>query len=138
MRAVYEYLATLMPAGLALLLFSAFHSTIQMDHLGSGIAVLLTLVGMGLASLFWLGALISILRRPVRKVPSGENSGLPGLITYLGLLCAVPAFAALIARYAVVEWDPYRMHAFNWPYLAWLSAVSGTELFLSGLVLSRR
>ena len=93
---------------------------------------------MGLASLFWLGAVISILLRPLRAAPSGENSGLPGLITYLGLLCTLPAFAALIARYAVVEWDPYLMLAFNWPYLAWLGAISGTQLLLSGLLLSRR
>ena len=34
MRSFIEYVGILIPAGMALLLFSAFQSTIQMDHLG--------------------------------------------------------------------------------------------------------
>lgn len=138
MRASFEYLGILIPAGMSLLLFAALQSMIQSDGLGTGIALLLTWGGMGLASLFWLGAMISVLLRPGHQAQRGENSGLPGLITYLGLLSTLPAVAALVARYAVLDWDPFRLHDFNWPFLAWLGAVSGVQLLLGGLALSRR
>ena len=138
-----RYVLITAPAIIALLVFVNFQRMIQYDNLGGGVSALWTLGALAIGTALWLSGVLITLLRPREDIhPSmasgGAGSGLAGFVTYMGGLCLVPSAIALVFRYWIVDWDPFRMLALNWPFLAWLGLYSGVLLTLGGLALSGR